>query len=415
MATVAVPRDGIWVAARTIITTLQQSGYETYIAGGAVRDLLLGRPVTDIDVATAARPEVVEAMFPRTIAVGRAFGVIIIPTTDGGQVEVATFRADDCYVDGRRPSAIRFASAAEDVQRRDFTINALLVDPEDGQIHDHVGGLADLHARCLRAVGDAHARLREDRLRVLRGLRFAAHLNMTWDPATWAAVQSTPVIGLSGERVWEEWRKALAPGGSQAHAWARLMITSGHLAECFPTLAGVTALPRMVDLVPGDEEAVRLALWLDPGAPAGAWLTTQPLPRRVVCDAQWLADSRARRTWGADLAAAPAQRLLRCEPRAAMLARYLDLSADPATASAFAEAFTAAHDRGPFQPWVCAADLLGMGVPRGPEVGRILRAVEDAQLAGVVGDRETALIYAKKQGKFSSKHETHGESGGAGD
>ena len=393
--TVAIPHQGIWAEARQVIRTLQDAGYETYIAGGAVRDMLLGRPVTDVDVATAARPDVVEQLFPRTINVGKSFGVIIVPTTDGGQVEVATFRSDECYIDGRRPTAVRFASAREDVERRDFTINALLVNPTDGLVQDHVGGLADIHARRLRAVGDAAARMREDRLRVLRGLRFAAHLDLTWEAMTWAAVVSTPVTGLSAERIWEEWRKALAPGGSAAVTWARYMVMSNHLAECFPTLAGCDAWPGLAALTVDDVACVRLAVWLGPGSLPETWLASQPLPRRVINDALWLLSCRRNHTWAADINAAPAQRLLRCEPRMGLLIRFLQVSADQTPSHAIMVAYEKAIAQGPFQPWVRATDLQALGIAPGPILGRVLRAVEDAQLTGLVTDRVAALAYVK--------------------
>src|SRR5262249_22595118 len=148
---------------------LRAAGFETYLAGGCVRDRLLGREPGDYDVATAAPPDAVRKVFRRTVGVGAQFGVILV-LEDGAQFEVATFRSDDVYVDGRRPSGVRFATAEEDAQRRDFTINALFQDPESGEVIDFVDGQRDLKAGVIRAIGDPAARIKEDRLRMLRAV-----------------------------------------------------------------------------------------------------------------------------------------------------------------------------------------------------------------------------------------------------
>src|SRR5262245_8918169 len=160
-------------AASDVVRRLRAAGFETYLAGGCVRDRLLGREPGDYDVATAAPPDQVRKLFRRTVGVGAAFGVILVLDRDF-QFEVATFRSDDAYVDGRRPTAVHFGSAEKDAQRRDFTVNALFQDPETGRVIDFVGGEADLRAGLVRAIGDAAARIREDRLRMLRAVRFAA-------------------------------------------------------------------------------------------------------------------------------------------------------------------------------------------------------------------------------------------------
>src|SRR5689334_11228320 len=174
--------------AADVVRRLRAAGHETYLAGGCVRDRLLGREPGDYDVATAAPPEVVRRMFRRTVGVGAAFGVILVLEGDY-QFEVATFRSDDAYVDGRRPSAVHFGTAEKDAQRRDFTINALFQDPESGHVIDFVGGEADLRAGIIRAIGDASARIREDRLRMLRAVRFAARFGFAIDPETLAAIR----------------------------------------------------------------------------------------------------------------------------------------------------------------------------------------------------------------------------------
>src|SRR5262245_32603046 len=173
--------------AADIVRRLRAAGFESYLAGGCVRDRLLGREPGDYDVATAAPPEAVRRLFRRTVAVGAKFGVILV-LEDGAQFEVATFRSDDAYVDGRRPSAVHFATPDADAHRRDFTVNALFQDPLSGDVIDFVGGLADLDAGVIRAIGDPTARIREDRLRMLRAVRLAARFGFTIEPATHAAI-----------------------------------------------------------------------------------------------------------------------------------------------------------------------------------------------------------------------------------
>ena len=291
---IPIPGDGPWPAAIEVAQRLLESGYETYFAGGCVRDLLLGEPVHDIDIATAAVPEVVESLFERTITVGKQFGIIIVQVPAGGEtvqaVEVATFRGDGVYADGRHPGSVRFTSACEDAQRRDFTINALLMDPRDGRISDHVGGLDDIRGRILRCVGDPRARLHEDRLRVLRGLRFAARFGLTIEPVTRAALGGTALDGLSRERIWQEFDKGSAM--PTAAAWAALLIACGHAAAMLPAGARAPDAPAM-GRVHGSGLPVRLAAWLWKTGPCPeAWWQSQPLSRQVQRASRWLLEQR---------------------------------------------------------------------------------------------------------------------------
>ena len=170
MASRSTRADALAVAERLIA-----AGHRALFAGGCVRDRLLGRTPGDHDVATSATPEQVEALFPRALTVGARFGVVVVPV-EGGNVEVATFRADGRYVDGRRPEGVVFSDPPTDASRRDFTVNGLFEDPVTGEVLDYVGGRADLAARLLRAIGDPEARFREDHLRLLRAVRFAVRL-----------------------------------------------------------------------------------------------------------------------------------------------------------------------------------------------------------------------------------------------
>ncbi|PYJ85584.1 MAG: phosphohydrolase, partial [Verrucomicrobia bacterium] len=192
-------------SAREIVRRLRAAGHVAYYAGGCVRDLLSGQPAKDFDVATDARPDVVQKIFPRTYAVGAHFGVIVV-LENGFQFEVATFRSDGAYIDGRHPVEVHFASAEEDAARRDFTINGMFFDPEKEEVIDFVGGRGDLERRLIRAIGDPAQRFAEDRLRMLRAVRFATVLGFEIDAATWdAVVASAPsIVQISAERIREE-------------------------------------------------------------------------------------------------------------------------------------------------------------------------------------------------------------------
>ncbi len=191
--------------AKRIVQRLRAAGHEAYFAGGCVRDRLLGREAHDIDVATSAHPEEVRKLFARTVAVGAQFGVIVV-LEDDVEFQVATFRADGVYIDGRRPESVTFSTAEGDALRRDFTVNGLFYDPVEEKVLDFVGGTADLNAGVIRAIGEPEHRFREDKLRLLRGIRFAASLDFQIDPETWTALcaQASSIASVSAERIREE-------------------------------------------------------------------------------------------------------------------------------------------------------------------------------------------------------------------
>ena len=198
--------------AEQVVRQLTDAGFTALWAGGCVRDLLVGREPKDYNVATNARPEQVRDVFGkrRTLSVGESFGVIVVlGPRSAGQVEVATFRTDGCYIDGRRPESVVFSSPEEDAQRRDFTINGMFYDPLKKQVLDFVGGEKDLAAGVLRAIGDPHARMEEDKLRMLRAVRFAATFEFDLDDATADAVRSMAdqISVVSGERFAQELRR----------------------------------------------------------------------------------------------------------------------------------------------------------------------------------------------------------------
>ena len=234
-------------AAAKIARRLREKGFQAYFVGGCVRDLVMGREPADYDIATNATPQTVTELFPGSLTVGAQFGVVVVPRQEG-DVEVATFRSDGRYTDGRHPAEVRFAkTAGEDVRRRDFTINGLLLDPKKSQILDYVGGQADIRARRIRTIGDPMERFSEDRLRMLRAVRFAARLDFTLDPAALEAIQKlAPAIhGVSAERVRDEIIKVLTE--SRARRGFELLDLSGLLKEVLPeikALQGVAQPPE---------------------------------------------------------------------------------------------------------------------------------------------------------------------------
>src|ERR1039458_5092804 len=234
-------------AALQVVKELRAAGHEAYLAGGCVRDLLLGLNPKDYDVATSAPPDAVLSLFKRTFAVGAHFGVVLVADSDEeGYIttEVATFRSDGAYSDGRHPDEVRYTlSAEEDVRRRDLTINGLLLDPLQGAddlrsaVIDYVGGVADLDAGIVRAIGRPEARFEEDRLRMLRGVRFAARFGYELEPATAAAMRqlAARIHAVSRERVRDELTKMLTEG--RARRVFELLDETGLLAEVLPEVA----------------------------------------------------------------------------------------------------------------------------------------------------------------------------------
>jgi len=255
--------------AREIIHRLRESGHEAYFVGGCVRDFILNQTSSDYDIVTSARPEEVMKLFPRTVAIGAKFGVVAV-IIDNHPFEVATFRSDDVYEDGRHPSRIHYSTAREDVFRRDFTINGLLMDPDTGDIIDYVNGRFDIDNKIVRTIGNPEKRFREDYLRLLRAVRFAANLHFDLEPATQDAVkrEASNIRHISVERIREELNKILTSGG--ARRGFELMMQTDILQNILPEicrLKGVEQPPRfhpegdvwqhtlkMLELLPADGE-----------------------------------------------------------------------------------------------------------------------------------------------------------------
>jgi poly(A) polymerase len=449
-----------FTSAAAIVARLRDAGFETYLAGGCVRDRLLGRPAADYDIATAARPEQVAALFPRTVDVGAAFGVIRV-LADDGEYEVATFRTEGPYLDGRHPSSVRYAGPREDALRRDFTINGLFYDPAADAVLDVVGGRADLTARLVRAIGDADARLEEDRLRMLRAVRLAAELDFTIAPATFEAIRrrAADVRTVSAERVRDELVRMLT-GPDPGRALALLRDTE-LLAAVLPEVAAEIGVPQPPNFHPeGDvfEHTRRAIAALRHPSPALAMAallhdvgkppTLEYAPDRIRFNRH---DER-----GAEIAETVMERLrfprrdtdrvtalvgrhmmlkdlpqMREAKRRRLLADELfpDLlelhHADCAASHedftlyewARAEAERVAATAPPPARLISGHDVLARGVPAGPRVAAILEAVEDARLEGRLRTRDEALAFVDDllgRGSAGAENATTAERGPGG-
>jgi len=249
--------------ARRIVRKLKASGHQAYFVGGCVRDMLLGGNPKDYDIATEARPEQVTALFADSDLVGAHFGVVLVRDS-GAQVEVATFRSDHAYVDGRHPVSVEFETDPhQDVLRRDFTINALLLDPDRDEILDFVGGREDLRNRLVRAIGDAEKRFHEDHLRLLRAVRFAARLNYQIEEGTLRAIQRLHhlILKVSAERVRDELIRILTDGG--ARRGFELLDETGLLADILPEVAAMKGVAQPPEYHPEGDVWIHTLLLLE--------------------------------------------------------------------------------------------------------------------------------------------------------
>ena len=255
--------------AQSICARLRESGHQAYLVGGCVRDLLLKREPADYDVATDARPERVQELFPDSIAVGAQFGVIIV-TEDSAQVEVATFRSDIGYADGRHPLRVDYSDTPEeDVRRRDFTINGMMMDPQDGRVLDFVEGQKDLQAGVIRAIGDPAKRFAEDKLRMVRAVRFSARFGYAIEPATKQAIVNcaTEVSQVSHERLRDELTKLLTEGA--ARRAFELLDETGLLPQLLPEISKMKGVAQPPQFHPEGDVWIHTLLMLA-GLPAGA-------------------------------------------------------------------------------------------------------------------------------------------------
>jgi poly(A) polymerase len=258
------PRD----LANSVCDTLRQNGYQALLVGGCVRDLLLGREPADFDVTTDAPPERVMSLFPESVGVGAQFGVVLVPR-DGLKVEVATFRSDVGYSDGRHPDHVVYSTTAEeDVQRRDFTINGLLMRHDTAEVLDFVGGQADLKASILRAIGEPSRRFAEDKLRMLRAVRFAGRFRFIIEPDTYVAIRSHAAeIGqVSAERLRDELAKLLTEGA--ARRGFELLDDTGLLQQLLPEIAAMKGVEQPPEFHPEGDVWIHTRLMIEQ-LPAG--------------------------------------------------------------------------------------------------------------------------------------------------
>jgi poly(A) polymerase len=427
---------------RKLAQRLRAAGHIAYFAGGCVRDLLRGEVPKDFDIATDARPEVVQKIFPRTYAVGAHFGVIVV-LEDDFQFEVATFRSDGVYLDGRRPVEVHFATAEEDAARRDFTINGMFFDPEKDKVIDFVGGRADLDARLIRAIGDPAQRFAEDRLRMLRAVRFATVLGFEIDPATWDAVRASAasITEISAERIREELvRIFLSP--NRVRGWD-LLDASGLMRAVLPELdkmKGCEQPPQfhpegdvfkhtriMLELLP--EEAslplVFSVLFHDIGKPPTSIVDEEGRIRfnghdRVGAEMTETTMERLRFSRveiEATVEAVRQHMVFKDVPnmRVAKLKRFmarptfddeLELHrVDCASSHRMMENYEFLQQKKeefanePIipPPLVRGDDLIALGLKPGPRFGEILEAVETRQLEGTLRTRDEALEWVKNE------------------
>jgi poly(A) polymerase len=423
-----------------IVKRLREHGYQAMFAGGCVRDMILGVPPADYDIATNAKPEVVEYLFEKTLSVGKAFGVIIV-VLDGYEIEVATFRKDSQESDGRRPDSVQFSSMDEDAWRRDLTINGMFYDPIEDRIYDFVGGQRDIKDRVVRLIGNPEDRISEDKLRMLRVIRFSARLDFVVDPATFAAVKkhAPEIVQISGERIADELQKILrVKHPRQAFS---LLFETGLIDHILPEVRAMQGCEQPVDFHPeGDvlqhtllaldhltedaSDELRMGVLLhDVGKPP-----TQTFEDRIRFNEHDLVGKDVAREILKRLKFSTefSERVLELignhmkfmhadKMRTSRLKRFLALPHFDEHMALHRVDCLSSHrnlDRYDFvaeklksyEPEeirppriVTGQDLLTMGFKQGPVFKVILTDVEDQQLEGVISSREEALEYVKRE------------------
>jgi len=439
--------------ATTIVETLRQRGFQAYLAGGCVRDLLLQREPKDYDVATNATPRQVMEIFPETYAVGAQFGVVLVPVPDQEQpdegsssapaIEVATFRSDIGYSDGRHPDQVRFSpDPREDVARRDFTINGMMLDPVSGEVLDFVGGRNDLLAGIIRAIGEPENRFAEDKLRMLRAVRFAAQFDYAIEPATFAAMTkwAEQIRVVSRERVRDELTRMLTQG-DPSRAF-RLLDESQLLRAVLPEISAMKGVQQPPEFHPEGDVLVHTLLLLhhlpQPCPPTLAWgallhdvgkpPTFRVAPDRIRFDGHVdvgvkMAEEICRRLRfsnsdteqilalvGNHMRFADAMKM-----KEATLKKFLRLPAfDEHLALHRADCLASHRNLATYNfilekqaeippetmrpsPLVTGDDLIAAGHTPGPRFREILNAVEDAQLEGRLPSRHAALEFVRRE------------------
>ncbi|HEY6307893.1 MAG TPA: CCA tRNA nucleotidyltransferase [Candidatus Angelobacter sp.] len=441
--------------AARIVQTLRENGHSAYLAGGCVRDLLLGREPADYDVATSAVPAEVMCLFPQTYAVGAQFGVVLVPnrrdTPEGERdnyvIEVATFRSDGAYSDGRHPDQVRFSSEARlDVQRRDFTINGLLLDPVSHEVLDFVDGRRDLERGIIRAIGEPHQRFSEDKLRLLRAVRFAARFGYAIEDQTFAAIRelAPQIHQVSQERIRDEILKMLTEG--RARQAFELLDQAGLLEHVLPEVKKMQGVQQPPQFHPEGDVWVHTLMLLE-GLPAGGskTLALGALLHDVGKPPTFReAEDRIRFDEHAEVGARMAEEICRrfrlsndeTEQVCALVANHMRFGdvrrMKDSTLKRFfrlprfeehlelhrldcmgshrgLELYDFARDKlrslpaqqiRP-QPLITGDDLIAAGYSPGPQFKELLTAVEDAQLEGSVSTKEEAMELVRR---LSQRH-----------
>ncbi len=443
--------------ASSIVEGLRGRGFQAYLVGGCVRDLLLGREPKDYDVATSARPEQVMEIFPETYAVGAQFGVVLVPEPEtdveggfsadasghgSGCVEVATFRSDVGYSDGRHPDEVRFSEdPREDVARRDFTINGMLLDPVSGEVLDFVGGRDDLKAGIIRSIGDPERRFEEDKLRMLRAVRFAARFEYAIEPATFVAIQklAEQIEVVSRERVRDELTRMLTEGrGRRAFL---LLDESGLLRHVLPEISAMKGVEQPPEFHPEGDVFVHTLLLLenlpqpcprtlgwgallhDVGKPA----TFRVAPDRIRFDNHVEVGVKIAEEicWRLRFSNDDAEQILALvenhmrfghvsRMKESTLKKFMRMPRfDEHMALHRADSLASHRHLGTYEflrqklaeipaekmrpaPLVTGDDLIAEGHAPGPRFREILNAVEDAQLEGRLNSRDVALEFVRR-------------------
>ena len=425
-----------------LLRRLQEAGHEAYLVGGCVRDELRGMAPQDYDMATSARPEEVEALFPQTHAVGKSFGVILV-VEHGHTFEVATFRAESDYTDGRRPNTVTFSDAQTDASRRDFTVNGLFMDPLSDTVHDWVGGQEDLEKRRLRTIGHPTERFNEDHLRLLRAVRLAAQLDFEIDPATFAAVRDMAdhITRVSAERVRDELLKLFRP--PYAARGLDLLHESGLLVQVLPELLPTVTCEQSPDYHPEGTvyDHIRLMLSKLP-AEASVELPWTALLHDIAKPVTQSECEEGRIHFyghekiGADMAQQILQRLrfpnVEIEAIVQTVRYHMQFKDAPKMRKAtlrrmlmrptfeleleqhrldclgshglmdiydfIREQQTVLQEKPLLlEPLISGRDLIELGIEPGPALGQLLDAVRDQQLAETFSTREEALAWAKEK------------------
>jgi poly(A) polymerase len=424
----------------TIIKRLREQGYESYLAGGCVRDMLLGKTPQDYDITTNAKPDDIVNVFPKTVPVGAQFGVMLV-IVEGQSFEVASFRHDGPYLDGRRPTHVRYGSLQEDIFRRDFTINGMVYDPIADRIIDLIGGRKDLENKLIRAIGSPGSRFEEDRLRMVRAVRFAASLNFTIEEETFSAIRdlASTVKQISWERIGEELTRILTEGG--AKAGFELLDRTGLLKVLLPEIDAMKGVEQSPDFHPEGDVFTHTMLTLSHlDSPTetlayGCLLHDVAKPVCIRRDEERLTFyghtekgaemaeeilkrlKRSRGTWErvAYLVRNHLRHMQANQMRLSTLKRFLGESGiDELLELTRIDALSANGDLQYYrfckqklvelkeeeihpEPLLRGRDLIAMGFSPGPNFQTILKQIEEAQLGGELSSREEAMNWVNQR------------------